>query len=236
MLMRHEMALIVYVLISACACTTQSGSTTAPSNPPPPEISMAASSWDFRFSPGMPEHPSGLPVGWFFDFPVYSEVSTVNCNATNCPSVHYLTTASSMPLAGKTLAVTVLISVSGSPIFQSALEPGNTCGGPATVRLFFQRADDPGTLEAEFHRWWSVGSYVLSPGSGTLSVPMMPELWSSVLGRRGDSSAAATEGFNAALANLGHVGMTFGGGCFFGHGVNISSGTARFTVTSFGAN
>jgi hypothetical protein len=27
--------------------------------------------------------------------------------------------------------------------------------------------------------------------------------------------------------------MTFGGGCFFGHGVNVSGGTARFALISY---
>ena len=31
---------------------------------------------------------------------------------------------------------------------------------------------------------------------------------------------------------VGNVGMTFGGVCFAGHGVNISGGTARFSVVS----
>ena len=35
----------------------------------------------------------------------------------------------------------------------------------------------------------------------------------------------------AALQD-GNVGMTFGGVCFAGHGVNISGGTARFSVVS----
>jgi hypothetical protein len=33
--------------------------------------------------------------------------------------------------------------------------------------------------------------------------------------------------------NVGNIGMTFGGGCFAGHGVNISGGTARFSLTSY---
>jgi hypothetical protein len=40
---------------------------------------------------------------------------------------------------------------------------------------------------------------------------------------------------NRALAGIGHIGMVFGGGCFASHGVNIQgSGTARFTVNSYG--
>jgi len=31
----------------------------------------------------------------------------------------------------------------------------------------------------------------------------------------------------------GNVGITFGGGCFFGHGVNVEGGSARFVLNSF---
>ena len=47
------------------------------------------------------------------------------------------------------------------------------------------------------------------------------------------SVLAPAWGFQDALGDLGHVGMTFGGGCFFGHGVNISGGTARFSLISY---
>jgi len=39
--------------------------------------------------------------------------------------------------------------------------------------------------------------------------------------------------FRAALQNVGNIGMTFGGGCLAGHGVNINGGTARFSLTSY---
>ena len=35
------------------------------------------------------------------------------------------------------------------------------------------------------------------------------------------------------LKNVGLIGMTFGGGCFAGHGVYLNSGNATFTVTDF---
>jgi hypothetical protein len=45
--------------------------------------------------------------------------------------------------------------------------------------------------------------------------------WLSVFGERGDASAGAAAGFATAKANLGALGLTFGGGCFRGHGVNL---------------
>ena len=57
--------------------------------------------------------------------------------------------------------------------------------------------------------------------------------WTSVLGEKANASAAATAGFQQAIANLGSVGFSFGGGCSYGHGVRVSGGGARFAVTSY---
>jgi hypothetical protein len=53
-----------------------------------------------------------------------------------------------------------------------------------------------------------------------------------VFGKKDDYSSAATAGFAQAL--LGRVGLVFGGDCIYGHGVNVSCGTARFTLSQFG--
>jgi len=39
--------------------------------------------------------------------------------------------------------------------------------------------------------------------------------------------------FNTGLQNLSDVGITFGGGCFFGHGVHVTGGKARFELIDF---
>jgi hypothetical protein len=67
--------------------------------------------------------------------------------------------------------------------------------------------------------------------------------WLSVFGERGDASSAAAAGFATAKANLGALGLTFGGGCFRGHGVNLKRAavtdpptqqpTSRFTLKLF---
>jgi hypothetical protein len=54
--------------------------------------------------------------------------------------------------------------------------------------------------------------------------------WSDVIGEFGTLSATTQAGFAATLASVSQIGMTFGGGCFFGHGVNVSGGTAAFEL------
>ena len=87
----------------------------------------------------------------------------------------------------------------------------------------------------QYYRWWSINTfYVLAPGQAQLAASLTdPSQWLSVFGERADSSPAARAGFEAAKADLGAVGFTFGGGCFYGHGVNVLGGTARFHVRSF---
>jgi hypothetical protein len=58
-----------------------------------------------------------------------------------------------------------------------------------------------------------------------------PTQWVSVFGQ------AASDGFekelHAAQVHMDNIGFTFGGGCFFGHGVFVTGGTATFQATSF---
>ena len=86
----------------------------------------------------------------------------------------------------------------------------------------------------QYYRWWSINTfYVLAPGQAQLAASLTdPSQWLSVFGERADSSPGARAGFEVAKSDLGAVGFTFGGGCFYGHGVNLLGGTARFHVRS----
>lgn len=104
-------------------------------------------------------------------------------------------------------------------------------GGIPRVRLFFQREGDDGMAghATQYYRWWSnPGSAILAPGTFTLSVPLQPPLWSSVLGKGG---SANPEAFRDALSNVQYVGFTFGGN-FFGHGV-YALNPAKFKLNYF---
>jgi len=181
--------------------------------------SMAAASWNFQYSPGMPDHPSAVVTGWTFNFPP-------------ADGVHYLVTGVSMKA---TAQVAASVSVSGTGTFQ---HKADACPNPASVRLFLQRKGDDmsGVGVYEFYRWWSTSVFLtLAPGaSADLVVPVSPEHWTSVMGRSGNAVANLTvPAFKDAMANLGAVGFTFGGGCAFGHGVWVTGGSAKFTTTSF---
>ena len=193
---------------------------------PPPSptagIPMAAASWQIRESAGMPTQPNpNAGGGWYFDFPAPPG------------SVHYVTTAVDMA-ASQNMRAVIQVRTTGAPIFHYRLKPDNTCDVPAHARLYLQQSGDDMTVAKEFYRWWSnPTAYTLEAGSATLDVPFAPDRWTSVFGKRRTDSAQSEAGFKQAIANLANVGFTFGGGCFFGHGVNVSGGAARFVATEF---
>jgi hypothetical protein len=126
------------------------------------------------------------------------------------------------------------IEMAGAPFFDCRTNPNNTCDKPASIRLYLQRRGNDMTAAKEFFRWWSNSiAYMLAHGTAALIAPLDPAQWSSVLGKNGIDSEAATQGFEAALADLGNVGTTFGGACYFGHGVFVTGGTARFIATGY---
>jgi len=135
------------------------------------------------------------------------------------------------------ISASIAMSATGTPVFRYQTAADNTCVSPAHVRLFFQeRGDDlSGDDALQYYRWWqNKGAYELASGEAILSVPLTdPSQWSSVFGRTGDEDSAALAGFRQAIANIGNVGFTFGGGCFYGHGVNVVNGTARFFAKSY---
>jgi hypothetical protein len=197
-------------------------------------FTLESSQWHLQYSAGVPDHPVPDKAGWSFDFPVYNQQSPTNCSEDkSCGHVNYITTPVNAAIAATALTMTFRIETTGAPIFQYALNPNNTCTNPAAVRLFIQRQGD--TLEAdhEFYRWWSKAAAELTAGTVTLTVPLIPDQWLSVFGKTGDVDQVTLAAFHDALQNVGNIGMTFGGGCFAGHGVNISGGTARFSLTRY---
>ena len=183
----------------------------------------ASTPWNIQHSPGMPPQTTPSNGGWSFEFPVGPE-------ALGAASVHYVSAPASGHLSGARLEMDFTIEAAGNPAFQYKLNSDNTCVNPANVSMYLQRRNDQLTAAYEHYRWWSDTSIPLLPGAFSLTVPLSPGNWSQVYGKNG---TAYPHEFAAALADLEAVGVTFGGGCFKGHGVNLSQGTAKFTMTRF---
>ena len=174
----------------------------------------------------MPPNPSSAELGWSFDFPRGTDCK----HKHDCPGVHYVTTQYRKPIpVNATLITSFQIMTQGEVRFNYRLEASNTCFSPATVRAFLQRADDD--LYAASGRFWSNPiATILAPGNFTMVIKLHPDQWTNVEGEHDRA------GFEALLGKMGNVGITFGGGCFFGHGVNVEGGSARFVMSSFAIN
>jgi hypothetical protein len=213
--------ILVLLVLAACNDTESSPAPTRSSTAVP----MNAEAWSIRYSPGMPPHPTPQTGGgWYFDFP------------TSPNSVHYVLAAVNMA-ASSYVEAKISVATTGTPVFIYNLEPGNICIYAAHVRFLLQEQGDDlsGTNGKQYFRWWSTSiAYQLAPGEADLSASLSDlDQWISVLGEKANASAAAAAGFKQAMANLGNVGFAFGGGCFYGHGVRVSGGDARFAVTRY---
>ena len=191
----------------------------SPAGLPPGTLSLSANLW--KTISGPQDFPLTNDAGGAltFDFPPSPD------------SMNYLyNTRPPSTIAGRVM-VSLQVITTGAPVFNYMLEPGNTCVTAATVRPFlWAHQDSP----AEFDRWWANPlAHQLAAGSATLTVPLTADQWSSVNGKFGNADASATAGFQAALKSVTSLGLTFGGGCFFGHGVNVRGGTARFVLSKY---
>jgi len=201
---------------------------------PPGGVSLDPAKWLIHNAAWTPAtHP--LPLvgmsGWYFDVPDPSD----SVNYVMVPFTTPMTQAQSVTFAAQ------IVATSGVPIFHAAYEPGNTCDPPPTTRAHFARIyttghGKNGVTQEEYsapdnYRWWTNPvALLLAEGTATVTVPLNPAQWSDANGTFGDVDPI---GFAAALASPGTIGFTFGGGCFFGHGVYVDGGTARFLVTSY---
>ena len=188
-------------------------------------ISMNAAYWNFLYGINTPVHPVAINANsFYFYFPDISKGKG---------QVDYLTQNVSGPIVGTSLSTTITITTTGTPYFEYHTEANNTCVYSAHVRFYIQKE----MTNNNYVRWWSNPvSYELKSGSGKMVAPLDPGQWQDTYGHVGNSSSAATAGFKATLASPNQVGMTFGGGCFFGHGVGVKGGTAKFRVDNFKIN
>jgi hypothetical protein len=188
-------------------------------------VALKPAKWNILWSQNMPAHPSALgDDGWSFDFPKGTDF----CGQKyNCPGVHYVITQHTKVIErGSTITVRGRIEVSGTPSFNYHLEPSNTCKSAPKARVLLQRKND--NMYGSDNRYWSNPVAIpLLPGGFSVRIKVEGGQWTNVDGSFNE------DGFDKTLQNMGNIGLTFGGGCFFGHGVNVSGGGAKFVVTEF---
>ena len=243
--MKMNLALL-FILVASVA-TAQHGHKKRPPPPTPPpvtSISQNAAAWTFETdanSPNVPLHPTALPGGIGWTIPIPRSPGDVDpCPGwyPQCVWLGYFTTPSTVPLlVGHSISATFEVQASsGSTYISYQTESGNTCAGTAQVRLYFSVKNENDSVETD--RWWyDPQAFPLVPSGGPITITAMidPASWSDVYGHHG-SDPGYGSAFAAALKNVGLVGGTAGGGCFFGHGVFAVGGTANLIMHGFNAN
>src|SRR5262249_12384882 len=125
--------------------------------------------------------------------------------------------------------VTLTVETTGTPVFHYRGEP-DCPGNPPSVRPFFWAHNDNFQDGA---RWWANDAwYELRAGSepATMVIPLDPAHFRGVKGEMANESSQTLHKWESALNDISSIGVTFGGGCNFGHGIYVTGGTARFTL------
>jgi hypothetical protein len=168
------------------------------------------------------------PDLWNISFPQAGSsypacAQTVTCNSLNTIDEPY----SGKPPSHQ-ISMTFSVTTTGTPRFNYLLNSDNTCVNSAQVRLFMERNGDNGY--SDYYRWYSETGYSLPVAAYTqvtFTIPLTYTQWGSVYGHQNQTE------FSNSLKSIANVGMVYGGGCFAGHGVSVSNGTAKFTLISY---
>jgi hypothetical protein len=175
---------------------------------------MDPARWAFQYSPNM-SAPGYSQDGFTFAFP-------------NQDGAHYLVTAVSGSMRGTLVAQYTLREISGAQEVWEWNRANNSCDYGAHAGLYFQKRGDDFSGSNPSGRFFQK-NWTRLEGLGTFDVvvPLQADNWVNVNGLSDASGMAAT------LADLQTVGITFGGGCFAGHGLWTSTGTVLFTMNSY---
>lgn len=210
--MRVTIAFVLVCCLGGCAQVLPN------IQPKQPNVaSLNPQDWYIFYSAQMPAHPSPDPNGaWSFSIP-------------NLPGhVNYIETPFNATEVLHNVTITFKVESDAPQYFVM----DSTDHLPATVHLFFeQRGDD---LREPNGRWWATWSKYdfgsQDNSTSTFVIPLTPDQWSNVIGQR-DATA-----FYAALANVGWIGITCGGQFFFGHGIAMEGGSAKFVMVDLSVN
>jgi hypothetical protein len=195
---------------------------TPPPNIRPQEpnlVSIAPENWYIYYSAGMSSNPSGDGIGaWSFEFP----------SSEGSGHVNYVQTPFNATTTLHNVSLTFRVE-SSAPQYE-VLDPSDIL--PATIHLFIEQQGED--LSNPNGRWWAqAGGYNLGSQDNetiTLSVPLTSDQWTNVDGQYNPQE------FAAALENVGWIGLTFGGQYFWGHGVALGNGSAKFILIDFQVN
>ncbi len=135
-------------------------------------------------------------------------------------------------LTGKTIQATFTVTASTNAVFAYDLTDNPCTPGVAFVRPYFK--SNLGGAFAVTNYWWANPIHYTfvngTTATKTLTVPINTANWSDWNGQLASTVPAE---FAQAVTNVGEIGLSFGGGCFFANGVGLSAGSASFQLTSY---
>ena len=181
------------------------------------------------------------PIGWRLE---YSSGTILKFTSNNEPYFEFPGRRGSVNMLTKhwdgaatgTLDITIKITTVDNLIFNLTKNSGS-CSNPPAARPWLAVTNWESTtdIEDQWSRWWS--RYIFMPlryaETVNLSVPLLPSFWSNVNGQLGDSSAELSNGFINTIISGGRLGLVFGGGCSYGHGIYVTGGKATLTVLGY---
>ncbi len=191
------------------------------------QISMRANDWRVTgWSKNTPVY-SAAPLRPYFDFPEGTDIS-----------VNYMFQSRRPPIVGSALSLTYQIVSTGTPTFNyffPQFDPGNLCVTPAHVRFYFNQQGYKAPPYPATYQWWSVpvAAELTNNSTVSLSVPLTPDQWMSAYGKFGNLDTATYSDWTNSLQNPDSIGLSFGGGCYLGHGVSTLNGSARFILWDY---
>jgi hypothetical protein len=214
---QHKLMPLSYVagalLLAACGGNN-------PPQPPQPQPPLP-SSWHITEASAVP-----AAVGDGFDFPICAP----NANVT---WISYFELPFTTDISQKSsLSVTYTMTGTNNPTFDHST-PNNVSTGPAAIYLLLHRAGDnlSGQGSYAYYRWFGPilhdpPVYPLDFGTHTLTNPFILTSWASLADQQ-------QEWFDLTRSNMGSIGVVFGGGDFYSHGVCMLTGTAHFHLDGY---
>jgi len=207
------------IAIASMSCLIGCAFVTPPPNIRPQEanvVSLAPQNWYIYYSAGLPPSPNAESEGaWSFDIPSSQTGGHVN----------YVQTPFNVATTPHDVSATFRVE-SNAPQYE-VLDSSDIL--PATIHIFFEQQGDD--LVNPNGRWWAqAGGYNLGSHENqtvTFSVSFTADQWTNVDGQ------FSPQEFPAALQNIGWIGLSFGGQYFWGHGVALGSGNAKFVLIDF---
>lgn len=144
--------------------------------------------------------------------------------------------AKRQPIIGTHLVYEIEIKVSPGAHVNYMSDPDNLTGPPppyVSAMISQGTGLPPNDFAFETWRWWNTATrleFKNTNGVAKLDVALDPSQWIDVYGHRATESPEYLAAFRQTVAQPIGINLTLGGGNFYGHGLNVTGGTASIRI------